>query len=370
MLLRTNEHTGKIWHAGLLALLFAFSGCGGGSSSSSGGGATTAQANRPPAIVSAPETVFPQTRTGTVYTIVGSDPDGDPLTYSISGDDAGSFAVNASTGALTFVAAPDVDRPASADGDNFYVIEVGAADNSGGFASQRVDIEVSRHDPEGPSLFRDGAVFLAPDTITENDPSVLLNVTFSATETRTIPDNRVQNDVETLVNIFTATYPGGKQVTVMVNSEILFTQAEIEANRYARIVGQLNAITREEIDVLWINPGVAFFSGNPGGIVIHTGLATQDLIPRGVLEEAMVHESVHAGLDALYLQSQDWFDAQKSDVTFPTDFARERPDSEDLAESYGAYVIVQNADRNPPDLVSQIRNGIPARLQFFADLGF
>jgi hypothetical protein len=369
MLLRTNNRPDKISHIFVLALLIAFSACGGGGSSSSGSGPTSVQANRAPAIVSASEAVFPQTRTGVAYTIVGSDPDGDALTYSIAGPDAGAFSVEASTGALTFVTAPNVDRPGAADGSNFYVIEVRVADSSGASASQRVDIEVSRHDPEGPSLFRDGAVFLAPDTITENDPTALLNVTFFANGTRNIPDNRVQNDVDTLVNIFTASFTGGKQITVMVNAEILFSQAEIEANRYARIVGQLDPIVREEIDVLWIHAGDATFSGNPGGIVIHTGRANQSLVPQGFLEETMAHESVHATLDALYLQSQEWFDAQRRDVTFPTDFAREFPETEDLAESYGAYLIVQNAERNPPDLVNRIRDGIPARLQFFADLG-
>jgi hypothetical protein len=352
----------------VLILLAALYGCGGGGNGGTGG-ATLVQANRAPAIVSASEAVFPQTKTGVAYTIVGSDPDGDVLTYSISGPDAGTFSVNASTGAISFVMAPDVDRPGSSTGDNFYVIEVTVADNSGASATQRVDIEVSRHDPQGPILFTDGAVFIAPNTITENDPSALTSVAFVATGTRTIPDNRVMNDVDTLVNIFTATYDGGKQVSVMVNAEILFSAAEIEANRYARIVGQLDPITREEIDVLWIHAGDATFSGNPRGIVIHTGRASQSLIPQGFLEETMAHESVHAALDALYLRSPDWFDAQKRDVTFPTAFAREFPETEDLAESYGAYLIVKNAERHPPDLVSRIQNGIPARLAFFESLG-
>lgn len=352
----------------VLTLVAALYGCGGGGGGGTSG-VTSVPANRAPAIVSASEAVFPQTRTGIAYTIVGSDPDGDALTYSIAGPDAGAFSVNASTGAVSFAMAPDVDRPGAADGSNFYVIDARVADGSGASASRRVDIEVSRHDPEGPSLFRDGAVFLAPDTIIETDPTALLNVTFTANGTRTIPDNRVMNDVDTLVNIFTANFSGGKQVTVMVNAEILFTQAEIEANRYARIVGQLDPIVREQIDVLWIHAGDATFSGNPGGIVIHTGRANQSLIPQGFLEETMAHESVHATLDALYLRSREWFDAQRRDVTFPTDFAREFPETEDLAESYGAYLIVKEEDRNPADTVTRIREGIPARLEFFRNLG-
>jgi len=365
---RANGLFDKVWQFLALTLLVACTGCGGRGDGQSG--PTAAQGNRAPTIISASETVFPQTTTGVVYTIVGSDPDGDALTYSIAGDDAGSLILDSRTGALTFVSAPDVDMPGSVDGNNFYLIEVRVADTSGASAAQRVDIEVSRHDPQGPTLFRDGAVFLGPNTIVESDPSALTNVAFQSTETRNIPDNRIQNDVDTLVNIFTASYTGGKQVTVMVNAEILFSEAEDQANLYARIVGQLDPILREGIDVLWIHSGNAFFSADVGGgIVIHTGYADQFLISQGILEEVMAHESVHASLDVLYLRSQDWFDAQKADVTFPTDYAREFVETEDLAESYGLYLIVKNADPNPTGTVNTIREGIPARLAFFESLG-
>ncbi|MEL6237597.1 MAG: hypothetical protein AAFQ90_03280 [Pseudomonadota bacterium] len=366
MFFQANHLTKKVWLAFVLTL---FVGCGGGES---GGGSTptVAQANRAPAIVSALETVFPTTRTGVAYTIVGSDPDGDTLTYSISGQDAGAFSVDSRTGEITFLTAPDVDMPGAADSSNFYVIEVEATDPSGASASQRVSIEVSRHDPAAPTLFREGSVFLAPNTIQESDPTALRNVTFLATAVRNIPDNRIMNDVDTEVNIFLADYDGGHQIEILVNTEIsTLSEAEAQATLYARIAGQLNPIVLERIATLWIHPGDAIFSANPHGIVIHTNYENQFFINQGLLEELMAHESVHAALDVLYLRSQAWFDAQKADVSFVTDYAREFPETEDLAESYGAYLIVKNADRNPPDMVSTIENGIPERLAFFESLG-
>jgi hypothetical protein len=45
-----------------------------------------------------------------------TDPDGNPLTYAIAGgDDRALFTVDASTGALRFLAAPDFEAPRDAD---------------------------------------------------------------------------------------------------------------------------------------------------------------------------------------------------------------------------------------------------------------
>jgi len=343
------------------------------SSCSGGGGGESApasQANRPPVLTSPIETVFPQTRTGTAYTIQGSDPDGDRLTYSVSGDDAASFTLDTATGALTFVTPPDVDAPASADGSNFYVINVTVQDTSSASASQRVDIEVSRHDPAGPFLSPDGAVFIAPETIVESDPSTLQSVNFSVSETRTIPDNRVNNDVLRDVNVYDAVFANGQRIEMVVNAEIApLLVAEEKVRYYANILGQLDPMIVEGVETVWINAGMATLTGPPGGIVVHTGFVEDDLFPRGVVEEVMAHEAVHATLDAIYLRSAVWAQAQKADVTFVTEYARDFPETEDLAESYGAYLIVKKDSPSRAAFVESLRNGIPERLVFFQTLG-
>lgn len=65
----------------------------------------------------------------TVVTVVASDPDGDTLTYSLTGsvDDA-LFNIDSNTGALSFKIAPDYELPTDSDMNNVYLIEVTASD--------------------------------------------------------------------------------------------------------------------------------------------------------------------------------------------------------------------------------------------------
>ena len=82
---------------------------------SNGGGATAA--------LSVPE------NTTLVTTVTGTDPDGDTLTFSISGGaDAAKFAINSVTGVLVFITAPDFEHPTDADADNVYEVTVQVGD--------------------------------------------------------------------------------------------------------------------------------------------------------------------------------------------------------------------------------------------------
>ena len=66
-----------------------------------------------------------------VLDVVATDADGDALTYSISGGaDADLFEIDASTGALSFLASPDFETPGDAGGDNVYDIIVTASDGT------------------------------------------------------------------------------------------------------------------------------------------------------------------------------------------------------------------------------------------------
>jgi len=76
---------------------------------------------------------FTENGVGTVIDVNANDGNGGAtdvgLTYSISGGADGSlFAVDASTGILTFKTAPDFEDPADADGDNVYEVIVQADD--------------------------------------------------------------------------------------------------------------------------------------------------------------------------------------------------------------------------------------------------
>ena len=66
------------------------------------------------------------------------------VTFSISGGPDGAlFAIDSASGALTFVAAPDFERPADQGGDNSYQVEVTATDLSDNAVSRVLSVTVT-----------------------------------------------------------------------------------------------------------------------------------------------------------------------------------------------------------------------------------
>lgn len=77
-----------------------------------------------------------------VSTVTATDPDSS-LVYSISGGaDAGKFSINAASGVLTFVAAPDFEAPTDAGGNNVYDVVVRASDGTA-FDEQSIAVTVT-----------------------------------------------------------------------------------------------------------------------------------------------------------------------------------------------------------------------------------
>ena len=105
------------------------------------GSVTATVTNQAPVITSAAEFSVPENITA-LGTIVAEDADaGAVLEYSISGgDDADLFAIDAGTGDLTFIAAPDYEVPGDDGGDNVYNVQVSVTD---GFEAVSQDLTVT-----------------------------------------------------------------------------------------------------------------------------------------------------------------------------------------------------------------------------------
>lgn len=136
---------------GPLSLLAA---CGGG-----GGGTTPPPANQPPSFTS-PATVSVVENNANAYQATATDPDGNPLTFSITGGaDAARFTITAA-GQLRFVAAPNFDLPADADGNNIYLVEISVGDSQ---TSRALSLQVTvTNDREGIAVRRVATGFNQP----------------------------------------------------------------------------------------------------------------------------------------------------------------------------------------------------------------
>lgn len=81
---------------------------------------------------------------GVAYTAQATDPDENAITYGIDtlgAADGALFSINTSTGAVSFLVAPDFDAPSDANTDNVYELTV-TADNTVTTISQVVAINV------------------------------------------------------------------------------------------------------------------------------------------------------------------------------------------------------------------------------------
>jgi hypothetical protein len=131
---------------GLIGLLL-LAGCGGGGG---GSGPGPAPGNRAPAITSPAAATVAENGAGAFYTATATDPDGNPLTFSLSGGaDRAAFAITAG-GALSFVLPPDFEFPTDADANNVYLVQISVSD---GATSAVLDLAVTVTNA-GPDAFR------------------------------------------------------------------------------------------------------------------------------------------------------------------------------------------------------------------------
>jgi VCBS repeat-containing protein len=110
--------------------------------------------------------------TTAVTTVVASDVDqAATIVYSLSGADAALFTINATTGMLAFVGAPNFEAPLDANADGIYQVTVQAADGLGGVDTQALSITVTDVN-EPPVITSNGGGATAATSVAENTVGV------------------------------------------------------------------------------------------------------------------------------------------------------------------------------------------------------
>ena len=111
-----------------LIMIAACGGGGGGGSDAPGSGYTT-PTNNTPSITNTNMNISVVENQTSAFTVNATDPNGDTLTYSLSGDDASLLSIS-NQGVVTFNTAPDFENPSDGDTDNVYKITVTVSDGS------------------------------------------------------------------------------------------------------------------------------------------------------------------------------------------------------------------------------------------------
>ena len=107
----------------ILSLLL-LSACGGG-----GVGGSSNDNNRIPFISNSSTNFDVKENQTEAFTVIAGDPDGDAISFSLSGTDSSKLSIN-SSGEVSFVATPDYENPTDANTDNNYEFSVSVSDGS------------------------------------------------------------------------------------------------------------------------------------------------------------------------------------------------------------------------------------------------
>ena len=192
-----------------------------------------------------------------------------------------------------------------------------------------------------------GTIFIAPHLINDDDPTSYVSITYSGKSERKMLDRRVDKFITLNAHLFVATFDDGVELEIQVNPEFDADRANVEAEKYSKVIGQMPYTLRGKLVDVAIHNGDAPFSGNKKNIVIHT-MQGDKYLAEGILAETLIHETVHAVIDKEHEKNVQWINAQKSDLGFISTYAQKHPYREDLAESFVPYL----ASRFKPDRIS------------------
>jgi hypothetical protein len=211
--------------------------------------------------------------------------------------------------------------------------------------------------------------YIDSNVIKTNDYSVLQSITYTGQGMRWMFDRRIDDWEQLNAYLFDVVFDDGLTTEVQVNPEFgSSSNAMVEANKYAFIMGQLPNCLRAELDKIWIHQGDESFGGGFNGVLIHTG-RSPEYEALGILEEVLFHEATHTALDPFYSSSISWTTAQNSDDNFISTYALSSPSVEDVAESFLSWFMVKHCARRISALDSlTIAQTIPNRLAFFDNL--
>ena len=147
-------------------------GCGGGGGGTPPSPPPPAPVNQAPVFTSANSVAVAENVSGGIYQAVATDPEANPVAYSVvGGADAARFAITTG-GQLSFVASPNFDLPADSDGNNVYQVELAASDGTAR-GTLTVSVTVS-NSKEGIAVRRVGTGFTNPSAVSAISDTFLL----------------------------------------------------------------------------------------------------------------------------------------------------------------------------------------------------
>eukprot|EP00555_Chaetoceros_dichaeta_P006540 CAMPEP_0198265906 /NCGR_PEP_ID=MMETSP1447-20131203/25448_1 /TAXON_ID=420782 /ORGANISM="Chaetoceros dichaeta, Strain CCMP1751" /LENGTH=197 /DNA_ID=CAMNT_0043955673 /DNA_START=384 /DNA_END=977 /DNA_ORIENTATION=+ len=142
-------------------------------------------------------------------------------------------------------------------------------------------------------------------------------------------------------------------------------KAKEMARKVTRILGSLPEFLRRHVHVIAIlSEGEGANIDGPGGVITwHENTFNEN----GFDEEGFMHETAHTIIDNDMYGTTAWESAVQADPNYISQYAKDYPDREDVAESFVAWYALKSGRLNNDD-EEKISTAIPNRVALFDDL--
>lgn len=214
-------------------------------------------------------------------------------------------------------------------------------------------------------------VYPEPDILTEDSATTYQQATYQGQVQRLVYDGRSDNFSTIDAYVYSIAFTDGNMLEAIVNAEFANeASANAEAERFGRSIGQLPAVLRSEVEHIWIHKGRVLWGSVNKALYVHTDM-TSDYQSAQILEETLLHESVHIALDEDHENTPQWKAAQISDDNYISTYAKDNAETEDLAESFLMWMASRYMTTSlSTDNLERIVEAIPARLVYLNQQNF
>jgi len=225
-----------------------------------------------------------------------------------------------------------------------------------------------------------GTLWELPDLISSSDYTVFSTSIYEGIEIRLFYDEAITDFINYPAHIFKVNFGDGLSIDFEIYSEFSEQEAISIEQKYAPIVGQLGKELRKNIKSIEFLKGDSVASAQRSNDLSYANITfhidwlnnTVETRPGGDrTEELLIHESAHLSIDPYVYNQQGWIDAVILDNNYISTYAKENPDTEDVAENFQAYIAVKYF---PERISNSLRDTILSvclnRFKYFDSLNF
>ena len=209
-----------------------------------------------------------------------------------------------------------------------------------------------------------GTMWDLPDLITSSDYTVYSSSSYQGILDKLFYDKSIPDFITYPAHVYEVNFGDGLSVDFEIYSEFTQEEASILEQKYAPLMGQLGKELRKNIKSIEFLKGEEVASAQRSddlsyaNITFHTDWLNNivETRPDGDrTEELFIHEAAHLSIDPYVYGQQGWTDAVNLDGNYLSTYAKENPESEDIAETFQAYIAVKYF---PERITSSLRDTI------------